>query len=119
MQYQNFQNNQQDPQIREQEWQLVKNKKRTRSSPEILKSNKKQTQIKTYLLNKPMSTSNTYEKLSDEEDQNTDSNIINKYETKSPPIFLGVENITLKQALEVAKDQYVIKILRDNQVKIH
>ncbi|EFN69515.1 Nucleic-acid-binding protein from transposon X-element, partial [Camponotus floridanus] len=40
--------------------------------------------------------------------------------TKSPPIFLdGVENIApLKQALEVAKDQYVIKILRDNQVKL-
>lgn len=66
-----------------------------------------------------MSTSNTYEKLSDEEDQESNAdNIKNKYETKSPPIFPdGVENIApLKQALDgVAKDQYVIKILRDNQ----
>ncbi|KMQ93978.1 7-cyano-7-deazaguanine trna-ribosyltransferase [Lasius niger] len=95
--------NQQAPQIREQEWQQITNKKRTRSSPEILKSNKKQTQIKDYWLNKPVSTSNTYEKLSDEEDQESNAdNIKNKYETKSPPIFLdGVENIApLKQALD-------------------
>lgn len=70
-----------------------------------------------------MSTNNTYEKLSDEKDQqsNVNNSIKNKYETKSPPIFLdGVKNIApLKQALDgVAKDQYVIKILRDNEVKI-
>lgn len=44
-----------------------------------------------------------------------------KINIKSHPIFLdGVENIaSLKQVLdEVAKDQYVIRILRDNQVKI-
>lgn len=57
--------------------------------------------------------------LSDGEDQesNADNNVKNKHEIKSPPIFLdGVENIApLKQAFDgVAKDQYVIKILRQS-----
>lgn len=106
-------------------WQRVENKKKMRNSPETPTSNKKQTRINDYWLNKPITTSNFYEKLEDEESQKTNDdnsgNNINKEEIKSPPIFVdGVENIApLKQVLDkIAKDQYALKILKNNQIKI-
>lgn len=77
------------------------------------------------LLNKPISTRNIYEKLSeiDEQELSTENcgNNLDKDETKSPPIYIdGVENIApLKQVLDnIPKDQYALKILKNNQVRI-
>lgn len=68
--------------------------------------------------------SNIYEKLNN--DESTDSgktkvNNVGETAIKAPPIFIeGVENIIpLKSLLdEIAKNQYTIKILRNNQIKI-
>ncbi|KMQ93691.1 nucleic-acid-binding protein from transposon x-element [Lasius niger] len=107
-----------------QNWQKVKNKKRIRNSPENTNVRKRQTSINDYWLNSPVETSNIYERLNN--DESTDSGKINDNNTgktviKAPPIFIeGVENIIpLKFLLdEIAENQYTIKILRNNQVKI-
>ncbi|KMQ93449.1 nucleic-acid-binding protein from transposon x-element [Lasius niger] len=106
------QENQQVTHTQDQKWENVKNKKRSRNSPDALTPSKRQTNINDYWLNKPVSTSNLYEKLDVEEVQEAEaensSNITNEEETKSPPIFIdGVENIApLKQVLDkIAKDQ--------------
>lgn len=105
-------------------WHTI-GRKRERSSRETNSSNKRQLNIKNYWLNKPVSTGNIYEKLSeiDEQELSTENcgNNLDKDETKSPPIYIdGVENIApLKQVLDnIAKDQYALKILKNNQVRI-
>lgn len=114
----------------EGEWINVNLKKRTRTSPEAAsaKHPKKQATIPNYWLNNPVPTKNSYQPLSQNEDETNEnetnedkemSNTLNLI--KSPPIFVsGVENITpLKKLLDqVAPDNYTIKILSDNQVKI-
>lgn len=67
--------------------------------------------------------SNIYEKLNNDESTDSGKTKVNNVEEtaiKAPPIFIGVENIIpLKSLLdEIAKNQYTIKILRNNQVKI-
>lgn len=71
-------------------WHTI-GRKRERSSRETNSSNKRQLNIKDYWLNKPVSTRNIYEKLSeiDEQELSTKNcgNNLNKDETKSPPIY--------------------------------
>lgn len=54
-------------------WQTVGNKKRTKRSPEMPTTNKRQLNIKDYWLNKPISVSNSYEKLNEIEDKESSS----------------------------------------------
>lgn len=125
-QQQYSQNNQHNikKQEHKQKWQKVEHKKR-RTNSENINSRKRQMSISDYWLNKPIETSNTYEKLNVEETPEIREKLginLNRIEEKSPPIFVeSIENIIpLKQLLEeIAKDKYTIKILRSNQVKIH
>lgn len=101
--------------------------KKARTSPEIPTVTKRQTKINDYWLNKPVLTNNSFEALEVEGTQvsvtGTPRYIADEDEekTKSPPIYIdGVENVApLKIELDkIAKDQYTIKILKNNQVKI-
>lgn len=90
-----------------------------RNSPETAINNKRQTRIDDYWFNKQysVSTSNIYEKLNVEEIQesNTENNTIsaNKTAIKSPPIFIGVENIIpLKKVLNKTVKPIYIKNLK-------
>ena len=107
-----------------QNWQRAVNKKRMRSSPENTNSRKRQTSINDYWLNSPVEISNMFEKLNNEESTDSEKltdNNMRQNTIKAPPIFIeGVGNIiSLKLLLdEIAKNQYTIRILRNNQVRI-
>lgn len=124
-QQQDSQNDQQNVKNQEQKqnWQKVRYKKKIKSSFGNIDFRKHQTSISDYWLNKPIETSNTYEKLNIEETldirKKLDTNL-NIIETKASPLFVkGVEHtIPLKQLLEeISKNQYMLKILRNNQIK--
>lgn len=109
----------------QKEWESVTyhNRKRVRNSPEVLNKAKRQTFMKDYWLSQPVSTSNRFDSLGEEQVEskiNEAGNVYKKVE-KAPPIFVsGVENIgPLYKLLDVeAKDNYTLKILYNNQVKI-
>lgn len=64
-------------------------KKRTRNSPENVNARKRQMSISDYWLNKPVETSNIYEKLNMEETSDAREKLdinLNKIEAKAPPI---------------------------------
>lgn len=108
------------PPLKDQEddnWKLVKNKKRLRNSPDIAK-NLKQVKLSNYWLNSPPTTSNRYESLINEE---TDPATAKEKDSKPPPIFVfEVKNINpLRKLLEeIAKNQYDLKILHGDEVRI-
>lgn len=57
----------------DQERQIVGKKKRLRNSPDTPTFNKRQTRINDYWLNRPIRTNNIYEKLINEETQETNA----------------------------------------------
>ena len=104
------------------------NKKRNRSSPtENTAIKRRQTLIKDYWLENPVSTSNTFQvlesnQLEDESTSEKSTESENKLKTeKSPPIFVsGVANICPLKALldSTVKNEYTLKVLPNNEVKI-
>jgi len=101
------------------EWILIGNKKkRGLDSPEKIGNKPKQTKLKDYWLNPPIPTSNRFEKLDNENDKQTEPQII---ETRPPPLFIyGVNDIKpLLTLLETyAKEKYVSKLIGGSQVKL-
>lgn len=105
----------------EAEWRKVEYKKRLRSSPEVSNPAKKQTTLTKYWLNKPVTTENPYEKLTEADDGDPETDEKNAKTPKAPPIFVsGVESIApLKNLLNtIAENTYNFKVLSNNQVKI-
>jgi hypothetical protein len=104
------------------EWERVSTKKRSRISPD--KRTSKQMRTDNYWLNPPTTTSNRFEILDSEEDENTSMNEVDMTSKenvfKPPPIFVqGVKNISpLTDQNAKAKDNYEIKVLNLDQVKI-
>lgn len=111
------------PTNNEKEWMQTTNKKRQRSSPEPLKS-QKQSKLDTYWLSQPtpISTSNSFAVLENEQLQETNKPPIFKPKAdKPPPIFVDrVNNIQpLIELMETyAYNNYDLKVLRNDQVKI-
>lgn len=109
---------------KEEEWKLVESRKRSRDSPDASSRAFKQTILKDYWLNSPTTTSNRFEKLNDETDEETQSSQTQndkQQHNKPPPIFVaGVKYIKpLTDLLQLtAKDHYELKVLGDDQVKI-
>lgn len=101
----------------DEEWQMVQNKKRARTSPEQ-HFKLKQTRIDNYWLSTP--TANKFNVLINE-DAETEEAQKQKQEEKPPPIFIaGVKNIQpLNQLLNtIAKDKHLIRVLNEEQVKV-
>lgn len=104
-------------------WKTVEYKKRPRNSPDQTNQSKRQTTINDYWLktSNPIPTKNLYAQLNDKDDDAVESPEATSKPIKAPPIFVsGVENITpLKELLNImAPNQYLLKILSNNQVKI-
>lgn len=103
-------------------WKEANSKKRPRNSPESTNSYKRQSSISDYWLNKPIPTENPFDVLSVEDSASEEKSTEQKTKsTKSPPIFVsGVKYIRpLSDLLDViAKDEYTLKALQDDQVKI-
>jgi len=98
---------------------VIDKKKRTRASSEVLIRKQKQAKISSYWLSNPVSMSNSFAPLEGEEDH--DANL----ETKEKPIkpssiFVdGIKNIQpLIHLLNHVKNNYKIKVFRNDQVKI-
>lgn len=107
------------------EWKTQVSKKRARKeSPDKPQRTSKQTKIKDYWLNTPIITPNQYAALNQNDDSSVQSsNEADKDEKvpKPPPIFVaGVGNITPLMLLleEIAKQEYELKVLRNDEVKI-
>lgn len=104
----------------DKEWQIVQNKKRSRS-PDAPK-NQNQTD---YWLSNATKISNKYASLDNKEDEDditeVEETVEEKKEPKPPPIFVaGVGNIQPLITLldNIAKEKYVLKALNNEQVKI-
>lgn len=84
------QTNEQTASIEEQQWNEVTGK-RLRSSPEMPRSNKRQTKLGEYWLSKPITTQNQFEALSsiDESDNLEDTVKNTDAKPKAPPIFVS------------------------------
>lgn len=101
-------------------WTTVENKKkRPRGSPD--NRSYKQTKLNDYWLNP--TTTNRFEMLDNEQsaDINQDVNTNQNRENRPPPIFIqGVKNISpLTNLLQtICKDNYEIKVLNNDQVKV-
>lgn len=109
------------PHTNPQPWNKVESKKRYRNSPEAISNKlKRQAMLPDYWLNKPAETKNSFDALEEEEDK--DSGTTGKLKPiKSPPIFVcGVNYIRpLQELLDMtAKNEYTMKVLNNNQVKI-
>ena len=109
------------PERLESPWQRVENKKRPRDNHENLTHNVKQTKLNDYWLNEPFpSNKNRFEELSEE--RNNEEGVKTKINTfKATPLCVtGVQNIhPLKKLLvTVTGDDFELKILNGNQVKI-
>lgn len=101
-----------------QEWKIVENKKRNRTSPD--KRSVKQTKINDYWLNTP-TTSNRFEQLGNDVDAEQQMDNEEQKEPKPPPIFIkGVKNITPLTTLlnHITKNGYEIKVLGYDQIKV-
>ena len=99
-------------------------RKRNKNSPETNnRLKKRQTLVKDYWLGTLINTKNTFQVLDEtEKSQQSAEETSARIKTfMSPPIYIsGVNNIRpLKDLLdEIAKDQYTIKVLTNNEVKI-
>lgn len=95
-------------------------RKRQRNSPENLSRNLKQTKLNNYWLSTPVPISNRFENLETEDHPETDPSTNEKL-TKPPPIFVDkVNNVQplIKLLNDHVNNNYEIKVLRNNQVKI-
>lgn len=100
-------------------WSEVRNRKRQRNSPESNRA-QKQSKTGTYWLSQPLSTSNSFAELDNQEDDEPRTQQSEK-QPKPPPIFIDkVTNIRplTKLLEETVGGQFEIKVLRNNQVKI-
>lgn len=101
------------------QWKTVTNKKRTRDSPGKENNNQKQHQASPYWLSKDNSSTNRFAPLQIEAEHQNNPN--SERISKPPPIF--VDNVSNIQPLilflnEIAKDQFDLRNLRNQQVKI-
>lgn len=105
------------------EWQMVNNRKRYRS-PEEHQKIQRQTKINEYWLGDSVKTNNIFENLNEETDEgqsNSKKEPTQAKDPRPPPIFItGVANIKPLVSLldEIAQDQYVLKALGSEQVKV-
>jgi hypothetical protein len=103
----------------ESETWKTRNKKRQRTSPEDKRANLKQSKINQYWLSHPITTSNRFTTLESQVDNTsvpTEEKVV-----RPPPIFVDkVANIQplVKLLNDTVNNQYEIKVLRDEQVKI-
>lgn len=105
--------------FRNENWTQVHSKKRGRESFGNASDAKKLTTQSSYWLGKEQTTQNRFAGLQDEE--NTQKADLPEYIPKPPPIFVDkVENINPLCALlkEHVGNNFSLKILRDNQIKI-
>lgn len=110
------------------QWQTVERKRGRKENTDKTAQANKQTKCSNYWLNPPTHTSNRYETLQDKDTENEDIELeqtgqenINTSEPKPPPIFVsGVKAIAPLHKLldQIAKDEYDIKILYNDEVKI-
>lgn len=101
------------------DWQTITYKKRYRS-PEENQKRQKQTKLDEYWLGNTTS-SNIFNNLQEEGDNTPSATMSKNTEPKPPPIFIaGVSNINpLTQLLkEIAGEEFILKALGDEQVKI-
>lgn len=99
-------------------WTEVK-RERQRNSPEMTR-HLKQTKLNNYWLSQPVSTSNSFASLEEEDQQETNTDL-NEKTTKLPPIFIDkVSNMQplIKLLNDHANGNYETKVLRNEQVKI-
>lgn len=97
----------------------VTSKKRPRESPEGQIRNLKHTKLNTYWLSAPVHTANKFDILDNKEQQV--SEVIIEERIPKPPIYVDrVSNIQPLTNLlnDIANEEYIIKILRDEEVKI-
>ena len=95
--------------------------KRQRSSPNGANNKRKQLTLADYWLSAPENRTNRFEILSEEDDENDEVSAAPKTAPKPPPIYIAmVENVQPLISLlnTVANNEFEIKILRDNEVKI-
>ena len=103
-----------------QNWQEVNSRKRQRSSPNMTTRSQKQTKL-SYWLAAPVPTSNMFADLETTEKEPKTTDQVTHQVIKPPPFFIDkVSNIQpLSNMLEdVAHDDYEIKILQGEKVKI-
>lgn len=108
-----------EKQEQEQNWKDVQYRKRQRSSPELPSRRLKQTKLN-YWLAAPIPTSNRFEEIGLEDQQNTEGNHVPK-PIKPPPMFIDkVSNIKpLSEMLEnTVRGDYEIRILSGERVKV-
>lgn len=120
----NTNNRPSDLQTPEQNWTVVTGK-RPRSSPESQLRQNKQAKVDQYWLSKPVTVSNSFSELGNElQDDQTDEQEHSQQTVKvprPPPIFVDkVGNIQplIELLSNHAKENYVIKVLHNEQVKI-
>lgn len=98
-------------------WQNVSKRKRSRNSPGQTSTRFKQTKVDDYWLSAPMDTANRFEALRDPEPEPE----IQEKPVKPPPICVNrVNNIQplINLLNDVIRDDYEIKVLKDEMVKI-
>lgn len=123
MQYPQLQN--QDPQTPYQQdqsdWTTVLNKKRLRS-PEVLNA-RKQTRISDYWLQKPLETKNSYNSLSEENDENKDEKQQSKTKEIPKPPPITIYNVGVIQHIhdllkQITNNKYTIKTISYETIKV-
>lgn len=101
------------------QWTKVPERKRQRESPEINKA-LKQKKLDAYWLSQPTPTSNRFSELDNDSQEAQTIEIVEK-PAKAPPLYVDrVSNIQplLKMLDEIAADNYELKVLRNDQVRI-
>lgn len=105
----------------EEKWQTISNKKRIRDSPGKENSNQKHQKTSSYWLSKNIATTNRFAPLQTEPECQNIPSTRTELLSKPPPIF--VDNVSNIQPLislldKVAKNQFELKNLKNQQVKI-
>lgn len=107
------------PVVESDQWTKVPQRKRQRESPETNKA-QKQKKLDAYWLSQPTPTSNSFSELdADTQDENSQKSL--EKPAKAPPLYVDrVSNIQplIKMLDEIAGDNYEVKILRNEQVRI-
>lgn len=105
-----------------QQWITVSNKKRPLASPENKENQNKQSKLDSYWLSQPIDLTNSFSGLEEEKDESPSGNQPSYQKlSRPPPIFIDkVGNIKplIKLLDEHAQDNYTVKILRNDRVKI-
>lgn len=108
--------------INNQQWTTVHNKKRPLASPDNKENQNKQSKLDSYWLSQPIDLTNSFTGLEEEKVQNPSENLPNYQRIpRPPPIFIDkVANIKplIKLLDEHAQDNYTVKVLRNDRVKI-